>query len=128
MILNSLNCKKHKAMKTIFLSTLIIIISLGICNAQTSSTATHPDRQTSRVENVTTRLTQQLSLSPAQKEQVTALYQQSLQQIQQVVESNNGDKHLANEQIQTLIQQRETSLQTILTPTQYSLYRASGSK
>lgn len=115
-------------MKTFFLSIFIIIISLGICDAQTSIGNQLPVRQNTRVESVTTKLTQQLSLSPAQQEQVKNLYQQNLQQIQQVVETNNSDKHLANDQIQTLIQQRETSLQTILTPAQFNLYRTSGSK
>ncbi len=115
-------------MRTIFFSALIIIISLGICEAQTSTNSSLPPRQNTQVESVTSRLTQQLNLSPAQKDQVTVLYQQSLQQIQQVVESNNNDKHLANDQIQTLIQQRETSLQVILTPAQFNLYRTSGTK
>ncbi|TSA49714.1 MAG: hypothetical protein D4R43_03430 [Sphingobacteriales bacterium] len=115
-------------MKSFLLSSFIIIISLGICEAQTSTNTSLPVRQNTRVESVTTKLTQQLSLSPAQIEQVKNLYQQNLQQIQHVVETNKSDKHLANDQIQTLIQQRETSLQTILTPTQFNLYRTSGSK
>ena len=115
-------------MKTSILTSFIIIISLGICEAQTASNTVSPVRQTTRVASVTTRLTQQLSLSPAQQTQVTELYQQSMQQIQQVVETNNGDKNLANDQIQTLIQQRETSLQTILTPQQLTQYQLTRQK
>ena len=116
-------------MKSIILSTLIIVISLGICDAQTTTGSTAPaNKLTTRVETVTQHLTQQLNLSPTQQEQVKAVYQNSLQQIQQVVETNNGNKSLAAEQMQTLIDQRNIALQNILTPSQLTIYNTNTKK
>ena len=113
-------------MKTLFLSSFIIIISLGICNAQTSTVSS--GKLNARTESVTSNLKTQLGLSLVQEEKVKNLYQESLQQIQQVFESNNGNKSAASDQIQTLIQQRETALQTILTPQQLSIYNTTSRK
>ncbi len=116
-------------MKKIILSAFIIIVSVGFSNAQTATGSTQTkSRLGTRTETITSDLTQKLSLSPAQQDQVKTVFEQSLAQIQQVVETNNSDKHLANDQIQTLIQQREVALQNILTPQQLSLYHSSASK
>jgi len=113
-------------MKTLFFSSVILIISFGICNAQTSTVSS--GKLNARTESITNNLKTQLSLNPVQEEKVKNLYQESLQQIQQVVESNNGNKSVASDQIQALIQQRETALQTILTPQQLSIYNTASRK
>lgn len=116
-------------MKSIILSSFIIVINLGICNAQTTTGSTAPaNKLNTRVETVTQHLTQQLNLSPSQQEQVKVVYQNSLQQIQQVVEANNGDKSVAAEQMHTLIAQRNIALQNILTPSQLTIYNSNTKK
>lgn len=123
---HSLKAEKSQLIKTLFFSSFILIISLGICNAQTSTVSS--GKLNARTESITSNLKTQLGLSPVQEEKVKNLYQESLQQIQQVVESNNGNKSVASDQIQTLIQQRETVLQTILTPKQLSIYNTASRK
>ena len=116
-------------MKSIILSAFIIVISFGICGAQSTTNTISPEAKIKqRTETVTQHLTAELNLSPSQQEQVKTVYQESLTQIQNVIETNNGNKSVAADQVHTLIQQRNTALQSILTPAQLSIYTASNSK
>ena len=98
-------------MKTLLLSTIISIFGFGICSAQsTDENLNMAAKINTRSERVTQNLTQQLSLNPSQQEQVKVVYQESLQQIQQLFQSNDENKTVVNDQINTLIQQRQVRL------------------
>lgn len=115
-------------MKSAFISIFILIITMGICDAQTTASVTTVGKSSARATTITQNLTQELALSPSQATQVQTLFAQHLQQVELVVESNQNNKPDAASQLHTLVAQRETNLQAILTPQQYTLYRSNKSK